>query len=104
MVRQTRLTLMFYIVRSTKQLVNIDLKNAICCRDMCKYLRIHIASSVNQLDTTKSNVTALTLWESEHMMLIGYKTMHKAMMDMVTMVVHQVEVLLEGMVVVVCLE
>ena len=38
------------------------------------------------------------------MMLIGYKTMHKAMMDMVTVVVHQVEVLLEVLVVVVCLE
>ena len=38
------------------------------------------------------------------MMLIGYKMMHKAMMDMVTMVIHQVEVLLEVMVVVVCLE
>ena len=38
------------------------------------------------------------------MMLIGYKTMHKAMMDMVTMVVHQVEVLLEVVVVVVFLE
>ena len=37
-------------------------------------------------------------------MLIGYKTMHKAMMDMVTMVVHQVEVLLEVTVMVVCLE
>ena len=35
------------------------------------------------------------------MMLIGYKMMHKAMMDMVTMVVHQVEVLLEVMVMVV---
>ena len=38
------------------------------------------------------------------MMLIGYKMMHKAMMDMVTMVVHQVEVILEVVVVVVCLE
>ena len=38
------------------------------------------------------------------MMLIGYKTMDKAMMDMVTVVVHQVEVLLEVVVVVVCLE
>ena len=38
------------------------------------------------------------------MMLIGYKMMDKAMRDMVTMVVHQVEVLLEVMVVVVCLE
>ena len=27
------------------------------------------------------------------MMLIGYKTMHKAMMDMVTVVVHQVVVM-----------
>ena len=35
------------------------------------------------------------------MMLIGYKTMHKAMMDMVTA---EVEVLLEVMVMVVCLE
>ena len=33
------------------------------------------------------------------MMLIGYKTMHKAIMDMVTGVVHQVEVLLEVVVV-----
>ena len=38
------------------------------------------------------------------MMLIGYKPMHKAMMDMVTMVVHQVEVILEVMVMVVFLE
>ena len=38
------------------------------------------------------------------MMLICYKTMHKAMMDMVTMVVYQVKVLLEAMVMVVCLE
>ena len=38
------------------------------------------------------------------MMLIGYKTMHKAMMDMVTMVVHQVEVIVEVVVVVVFLE
>ena len=37
-------------------------------------------------------------------MLIGYNPMHKAMMDMVTVVVHQVEVLLEVVVVVVCLE
>ena len=37
-------------------------------------------------------------------MLIGYKMMHKEMMDMVTVVVHQVEVLLEVVVVVVCLE
>ena len=35
-------------------------------------------------------------------MLIGYKTMHKAIMDMATMVVTQVEVISE--VVVVCLE
>ena len=35
------------------------------------------------------------------MMLIGYKTMHKAMMDMVTVVV---EVVSEVVVVVVCLE
>ena len=34
------------------------------------------------------------------MMLIGYKMMHKAMMDMVTVVVHQVEVLLEAVVMV----
>ena len=38
------------------------------------------------------------------MMLIGYNPMHKAMMDMATMVVHQVEVILEVEVVVVCLE
>ena len=38
------------------------------------------------------------------MMLIGYKMMHKAMMDKVTAVVHQDEVLLEVVVVVVCLE
>ena len=37
------------------------------------------------------------------MMLIGYKTMAKAMMDMVTVVVHQVEELLEVVVVVVWL-
>ena len=37
------------------------------------------------------------------MMLIGYKTMAKAMMDMVTMVVHQVAELLEVMVVVIWL-
>ena len=38
------------------------------------------------------------------MMLIGYKMMHQEMMDMVTMVVHQVDVLLEVVVMVVCLE
>ena len=38
------------------------------------------------------------------MALIGYKTMDKPMRDMVTVVVHQVEVLLEVMVMVVCLE
>ena len=38
------------------------------------------------------------------MMLIGYKPMHKAMMDMVIVVVHQVEVILEVVVVVVSLE
>ena len=38
------------------------------------------------------------------MMLIGYNPMHKEMMDMVTMVVHQVEVISEVVVVVVCLE
>ena len=38
------------------------------------------------------------------MTLIGYKTMDKEIRDMVTMVVHQVEVLLEVVVVVVCLE
>ena len=38
------------------------------------------------------------------MMLIGYKTMDKAMMDMVIVVVHQVEVLLEVVVMVVWLE
>ena len=37
------------------------------------------------------------------MILIGYKPMHKAMMDMVTAVVHQDEVISEVMVVVVCL-
>ena len=37
-------------------------------------------------------------------MLIGYNPMHKAMMDMVTMVVHQVEVISEVVVMVVCLE
>ena len=38
------------------------------------------------------------------MMLIGYKMMHKEMMGMVTVVIHQVKVLLEVMVMVVCLE
>ena len=38
------------------------------------------------------------------MMLIGYNPMHKEMMDMVTMVVHQVEVISEVVDVVVCLE
>ena len=38
------------------------------------------------------------------MMPIGYNPMHKAMMDMVTVVVHQFEVFLEVVVVVVCLE
>ena len=38
------------------------------------------------------------------MMLIGYNMMHKAMMDMVTMVLHQVEVISEVVVMVVCLE
>ena len=38
------------------------------------------------------------------MILIGYKMMDKAMMDMGTVVVPQVEVPLEVMVVVVCLE
>ena len=42
--------------------------------------------------------------QSTPMMLIGYKTRHKAMMDMATVVVHQVEVISEVMVVVVCLE
>ena len=46
----------------------------------------------------------MTLCESEHMMLIGYKTKHKVMMDMVTVVVHQDEALFEVVVVVVCLE
>ena len=95
---------MFYIVRFVEQLASIDLKTAICYKDMCKSLRIPIASSVSQWDTTKRNVAALILCESEHMMLIGYKTMHKAMMDMVTVVVHQVEVILKVVVVVVCLE
>ena len=43
----------------------------------------------------------MTLCESEHMMLIGYKTMHKAMMDTVTV---KVEVLLEFVVMVVWLD
>ena len=103
-MHQTHLTLVFYIVRSVEQLTNIDLNNGIFFRDICKYLRIHIASFVIQLDTTKRNVTALTLCKSEHMMLIGYKMMHKAMMDMVTVVVHQVEVLLVVVAVVVFLE
>ena len=38
------------------------------------------------------------------MTLIGYKIMDKAMRDMVTVVVHQVEVLLEVVIVVVRLE
>ena len=38
------------------------------------------------------------------MMLIGYKTMDKAMRDMVIVVVHQVELLLEVMAMVVFLE
>ena len=38
------------------------------------------------------------------MMRIGYKTMHKEIMDMATMVVTQVEVLSEDVVVVVCLK
>ena len=38
------------------------------------------------------------------MNLIGYKMMDKAMRDMVTVVVHQVEVFLEVVVMVVCLE
>ena len=38
------------------------------------------------------------------MMLIGYNLMHKEMMDMVTVVVHQVQVISEVEVVVVCLE
>ncbi len=37
-------------------------------------------------------------------MPIEYKLMHKVMMDMATMVVHQVEVILEVMVMVICLE
>ena len=37
-------------------------------------------------------------------MLIEYKLMHKVMMDMVTAVVHRVEVTSEVVVVVVCLE
>ena len=37
-----------------------NLKIAICYRDMFKYLRIPIASFVSQLDTTKTNVAALT--------------------------------------------
>ena len=95
---------MFYIVRFVEQLARINLKIAIFYKDMCKSLRIPIASSVSQWDTMKRNVAVLTLCESEHMMLIGYKTMHKAMMDMVTVVIHQVEVLLEVVVMVVCLE
>ena len=50
------------------------------------------------------HVAVLTSCENEPMTLIGYKTMDKEMMDMVTMVVHQVEVLLEVVVMVVCLE
>ena len=103
-MHQTRLTLLSYIVRFVEQLASIDLKTAIFYKDMCKSLRIPIASSVSQWDKIKRNVTALTLCESEHMMLIGYKMMHKAMMDMVTMVIHQVKVLLEVVVRVVCLE
>ena len=92
---------MFYIVRFVEQLASIDLNTSIYYNDMCKYLRIPIASSVSQLDTTKMNVATLTLRESEPMMLIGYKMMHKAMTDMVTMVV---EVVSEVVVMVVCLE
>ena len=98
-MHQTRLTLMFYIVISVEQLANIDQKTTIYYRDMSKYPRIPIASSISQLDTMKMNVAALTSWESEPMMLIGYNTMHKEMMDMVTVVV---EVVSEVVVVVVC--
>ena len=38
------------------------------------------------------------------MMLTRYKMMDRAMMDMVTVVIHQVEVVSEVVVVVVCLE
>ena len=38
------------------------------------------------------------------MMLIGYKTRHKVMMDMATVVVTQVEVISEVVVAVACLE
>ena len=51
---------MFYIVIFVEQLASIDLKNAICYKDMCKYLRIPIASSVSQLDAMKMNFVALT--------------------------------------------
>ena len=95
---------MCYIVRFVEQMASIDLKTAICYKDMCKSLRIPIASSIIQRDTMKRNVAVLTFYESEHMMLIGYKMMHKEMMDMVTMVIHQVEVISEVVVMVVCLE
>ena len=38
------------------------------------------------------------------MMIIGYNLMHKAMMDMATVVVHQFKVISEVVVMVVCLE
>ena len=100
-MRQTHLTLMLYIVRFVEQLASIDLKTVIYYKNMCKYLRIPIASFVSQLDTTKMNVAALTSWESAPMMLIGYNPMHKEIMDMVTT---EVEVISEVEVVVVCLE
>ena len=50
------------------------------------------------------SVAALTSCENELTTLIGYKMRDKAMMSMDTTVVHQVEVLLEIVVVVVWLE
>ena len=59
---------------------------------MCKSLRTLIASSVSQWDIMNMSVTVLTSLESTLMTLIWYKMMHKATMDMATMVVTQVEV------------
>ena len=101
LVHQTHLTLLFSIVRSVEQLASIDLNIDIYYKDMFKYLRIPTVSFVSQWDTMKMNVAALTSWEREPMMLIGYKTSHKAMMDMVTTVV---EVFSEVIFMVVCLE
>ena len=101
-MHQTHLNRLSYIVRSVEQLANIDLKIAIYYKDMFKYLRTPTVSFVIQWDTMRMSVTNLTSWESEPMMLTGYKTMHKEIMDMATMVVTQVEVILEVMVV--CLD